>query len=237
MAEDQGNAGGGGGPLQGPPIAGIPRPVAIGAVVVGGAALLVWWWKKHEAAKSSSSSTSTVITGSSSTGLSNAALDAILKNWQQHPATTSSSTAASGTGTGGGSAAGGGGGASTASGTGTGAAGASTSTTAPTSPGASTTTNESGQMHGITTAQAQYLFDTGNQPYVYDAATNQYVRWSGMPVAGQTYYAGPLNWQDALQNGNVIGGTKGHPVLKSSSTPAKKEPAKKPAPKKTPAKK
>jgi hypothetical protein len=57
-----------------------------------------------------------------------------------------------------------------------------------------------------------------------------------MPVAGQTYYAGPLNWQSALQNGNVIGGTKGHPVLKNQPKAAAKAPAKAPA-KKTPAKK
>ena len=225
MAEDDAPAGGGG-PFEGPPIAGIPRPLAIGGALVLGVAVVVFLRRKKSA---SSSSTTTVITGSSSTGIDNAMLDAMLKDWQQHPGTASSST---GTGTGGGG--GGTGPGSGSSGQGTSATGTSTP---PTGPNPGTTTNESGQMHGISLAQAMYLFDTGNQPYVFDSATNQYVRWNGLPVAGQTFYAGPLNWQDALKNGNVVGGTKGHPILKSAATAAKKAtapkakaPAKKPAP-------
>jgi hypothetical protein len=222
MADDQTGSGGGGGLFEGRPIAGIPRPLALGGALVLGAAVLVWWWKKKHSTAASSSASTTVITGSSSTNMDNAMLAAILKDWQQSPG--SSSTA---TGTGGGTGGGG------TTGPGSGAAGQGTSATGtsapPTSPGATTTTNESGQMHGISLAQAQYLFDTGNQPYVFNPASNQYVRWSGMPVSGQTFYAGPLNWQDALKNGTIVGGTKGHPV--SKSTPAK-APARAPAKKK-----
>lgn len=227
---------GGGGLFEGPPVAGIPRPLAIGGALVGGVALIVFLRRRKHGG--SSSTATTVITGSSSTGIDNAMLDAILKDWQQHPGTASSST---GTGTGGGGGGGTGPG-SGSSGQGTSATGTSTP---PAGPNAGTTTNESGQMHGISLAQAMYLFDTGNQPYVFDPATNQYVRWNGLPVAGQTFYAGPLNWQDALKNGNVVGGTKGHPILKSAAqAAAKKTPAKAPAkattrraPARTPAKK
>jgi hypothetical protein len=216
MADDE-TTSGGGGLFQGKPIGGVPRPLAIGGLIVLGTAALVWWW--HRKTKSAAtSSTTTAITGSSSTGIDAAMLDAILKNWQQHPASSSTAT---GTGTSGGSAPGGGQGTSTATGTGG-------TTFSPTGPG--TSTNESGQMHGLTLDQAKYLFDTGNQPYVFNPATGEFTRWSGAPVAGQTYYAGPLNWQDALKNGNVIGGTKGHPLLKTQPKPAPKAPAKKPAP-------
>lgn len=217
-------------------IAGVPQPVFFGGIILLGAAAVAWWIGHKKKAAGSTSSATTVITGSSSTGISNAMLDAMLKDWQQHPATTSSSTAASGTGTGSGGGSGGGSGPTSVTSTGSGTGTGTSTTTPPTSPGASTTTNESGQMHDITLAQALYLFDTGNQPYVFDAATNSYVRWSGTPVAGQTFYAGPLNWQDALKNGQVIGGTKGHPTLKAAATAAKA--AAKPAAKTTtPAKK
>jgi hypothetical protein len=218
MADDDG----GGGPLgdSGKKIAGVPQPVAIGGIVLLGAAGLAWWLA-HRKKSGASSSATTVITGSGSTGISNGMLDAMLKDWQQHPATTSSSTAASGTGTGSGGGSGGASGPTSATATGSGTATGTATTTPPTSPNSSTTTNEAGQMHGITLAQAQYLFDTGNQPYVYNSATNSYVRWNGLPVSGQTFYAGPLNWQDALKDGQVIGGTKGHPVLKAAATAAK----------------
>lgn len=236
MSEQQPERGGGGSKsILGDPdkkIAGIPQPVAIGGVVLIGAAFIFWWLKRRKKSSGTSASATTVITGSSSTGIDNAALEAMLKNWQQHPGTTSSSTAVSGTGTG----SGGGGGSGIGGGT------TSPTTQPPNTPGTSTTTNESGNMHGITEAQAQYLYDTGNMPYVYDAATNSYVRWQGAPQAGQTYYAGPLNWQVNLQNGNITGGTAGHPTYAhppaTSSKPPAKPPAKKPAPKpKPPAKK
>lgn len=233
MSEQQPERGGGQKSILGDPdkkIAGAPQPIFIGGLVLGGAALIFWWLKRRKKATPTASAT-TVITGSSSTGIDNAMLEAMLKDWQQHPGTTSSSTAVSGTGTG----SGGGGG----SGIGAGTTG--TTTQPPAGPGTSTTTNESGNMHGITEAQAQYLYDTGNMPYVYDAATNSYVRWQGAPQAGQTYYAGPLNWQVNLQNGNITGGTAGHPTYQhppaTSSKPPAKPPAKKPPAKKPPARK
>jgi hypothetical protein len=193
-------------------IAGVPQPIFIGGLVLGGAALLFWWIKRRKK-PAATTATTTVITGSSSTGIDNAMLEAMLKDWQQHPGTTSGTTAASGTGTGSssGGSAGGGAGPTPTSGT---------VTPAPTGPNTSTTTQETGSMHGITLAQAQYLYDTGNMPYVYDAATNEYVRWQGQPVAGQTFYAGPLNWQVNLQNGNITGGTAGHPTYKTAPKPA-----------------
>jgi hypothetical protein len=224
---------GGGKSILGDPskkIAGIPQPVAIGGIVLLGVAGIIWFLKRRKKGTPTSSTATTVITGSSSTGISPQMLEAMLKDWQQHPGTTSSSTAASGTGTG----PGGGGGSGIGAGT------TSPVTTPPTGPNTSTTTNESGNMHGITEAQAQYLYDTGNMPYVYDPATNSYVRWQGAPQAGQTYYAGPLNWQVNLQNGNITGGTAGHPTYAHppaaakppAKPPAKKPPAKKPPPKK-----
>lgn len=222
MADEETTSGGGGGGLfEGRPVAGIPRPLFVGGIIVAGVGAAVWLWKRKQN-KGQSSSTTTVITGSSSTSLDNAMLDAILKNWQQHPASTSTSTAASGTGTGGGSGPGGGGGSSTQTGTGT---------TIPAG-GPGTTTDESGNMHGISLAQALYLFQTGNMPYVYNPQTGAYTRWSGSPVAGQTYYAGPLNWQDNLKGGQITGGTAGHPTYaaSASSATAKKPAAKKPAP-------
>lgn len=211
MAEDPGGAGGrsGGGLFQGPPVAGIPRPVAVGGgilLVVGGG---VYLWKRHQAKAGSATAVTTVAapgSSSSSVALSDAALQKLLQDWQSS-ATSSSTAAGSGGGSGGGS----------DGSSGAGSTGSGTGSTAPSGPTASTTTDESGQMHGITLAQAQYLFDTGNQPYVFDQATNSYVRWSGLPVAGQTFYAGPLNWQDALKNGTIIGGTKGHPQYKSAA--------------------
>lgn len=210
MADDQ-TGSEGGSIFQGKPIAGVPRPVAVGGVILLGTVALVWWWHRKSKSGASSSSTNTVITGSSSTGVDAAMLDAILKNWQQHPASTSSST---GTGTGGGSGSGGG--------SGGGQGGSSATSTPPTlfQPGGpGTTTDESGNMHGITLAQAVYLFDTGNKPYVFNPATGQYTRWNGMPVAGQTFYAGPMNWQDTLKNGNITGGSKGHPTYKQGTAP------------------
>jgi hypothetical protein len=225
MADDDA-PGGGGSLFQGKPVAGVPRPLAVGGLIILGTAALVWWW--HRKSKgAASSSTSTVITGSSSTGVDAATLDAILRNWQQHPATTSGSTAASGTGTGGGSGPGGGQGSSSATGTGG-------TTFSPTGPG--TSTDESGNMHGVSLAQAMYLFDTGNMPYVFNPSTGEFTRWSGTPVAGQTYYAGPYNWGTTLKNGTIVGGTKGHPTYSAGNAP-KTTPAKKPAPKKAPAKK
>lgn len=215
MADDEGppaSGGKSGGLFEGPPIAGVPRPLALGGALVLGVAALVFLWRRKNKSGAGSTSTNTVITGSSSTGVDAAMLDAILKDWQQQPGGGGGSGGGSSSGSTGGGGASGGGGAGSSSG----------STTFPSTPGASTPTQESGQMHGISTAQAQYLYDTGNQPYVYDQATGQYVRWSGTPVPGQTYYAGPLNWQDALKNGNVIGGTKGHPILKTAATAAKK---------------
>lgn len=220
---------GGGKSILGDPdkkVAGLPQPVVIGGLVLVGAALVFWWLKRRKKTGSTTASATTVITGSSSTGIDNAMLEAMLKDWQQHPGTTSSSTAASGTGTGSGG--GGGGGQGTSS-------PVTQPPATPTGPNTSSTTNESGNMHGISLAQATYLFDTGNLPYVFDTATNSFVRWQGSPQAGQVYYAGPLNWQVNLQNGNVTGGTAGHPTYavapKPAAKPAPKPAAKKPAPK------
>lgn len=225
MADDDAPPGGKPSPFDGPPIAGVPRPIALGGLIVVGVGLMVYLWKKHQAAAAGTSSTDT--TGAADT--TGADLGGQLGDWQSSP----------GAGSGGGGDSGGSAGTGTGTGPGSadGSGGAGGSTAPPTSPSSSTTTNESGQMHGLTLAQAQYLFDTGNQPYVFDPATNQYVRFSGMPVSGQVYYAGPLNWQDALKNGNIIGGTKGHPAYKNAPkpAPAKKQPVKvKP---KTPARK
>jgi LysM repeat protein len=88
-----GEDGGGGG---GKKIAGIPRAYAIagGLALVAGLAWM-WWERTHAKA---SSSTTTVITGSvsSNTGISGSMLNAILKDWQENPGSSSSST---GTGT------------------------------------------------------------------------------------------------------------------------------------------
>jgi LysM repeat protein len=104
MADDDGpgppGGGGGGGEKK---VLGIPRTYLIvgGLALVGG---LAWMWWERSHAKASSSST-TVITGSvsSNTGISGSMLNAILKDWQQNPGSSSTSTGSgSGSGSGGG---------------------------------------------------------------------------------------------------------------------------------------
>lgn len=103
-------------------VAGVPviYPIAGAVALVVG---LGWMWlQRRKAAAASSSTAAAAPTSSSNTGISGDLLNAILRDWQQHP--PSSSTA---TGTGGG--AGGGGGTSSGTGTGgTGRPGQTTST-------------------------------------------------------------------------------------------------------------
>lgn len=136
MADDDGGGAppGGGGGGGGKKILGIPRTyLIVGGVALAGGLAWMWWQRTH--AKSSSTST-TVITGSvsSNTGISGSMLNAILKDWQEHPGSSSSSTS---TGSGGGS--GGGGTSKTSSGTGTKKT-ATTKTTTPPKKTAKTTT-------------------------------------------------------------------------------------------------
>jgi LysM repeat protein len=102
MADDNPLEGGGGEAGGGKKILGIPRPYAIaaGVALVGG---LAWmWWERTHAKKSSSTST-TVITGSvsSNTGISGSMLNAILKDWQQNPGSSSTATGSGSGGSGG----------------------------------------------------------------------------------------------------------------------------------------
>lgn len=227
MADD-GQAPEGGSLFKGKPIAGVPRPLAVGGIIILGTAAMVWWWHKKSAAEAAASGTSTTGAAGAGAGTDDSALDdELLGALQQQPG--------GGTSGGGGDSGGGG----TSGGGSSSGDGSSSGGTVFTPGGPGTTTDEAGSMHGISLAQARYLFDTGNQAYTFNPATGEFTRWSGTPVAGQVYYAGPMNWSQTLKGGNITGGTKGHPAYKSGTAPkapAPKKPAKKPAPKK-PAKK
>jgi LysM repeat protein len=81
-----------GAPPGGKKVLGVPRNYLLAGGTAFAIGLVYMWWKRHNAAGSSSSTT--VITGSvsSNTGISGAMLNAILKDWQEHPETSSTST-------------------------------------------------------------------------------------------------------------------------------------------------
>lgn len=84
----------GGAPAGEKRVLGIPRNyLIVGGIALAGGLAWMWWERSHKKA-SSSSTTTTVITGSvsSNTGISGSMLNAILKDWQQNPPTSSTAT-------------------------------------------------------------------------------------------------------------------------------------------------
>jgi LysM repeat protein len=96
MADDDAPGGGAGGGRGGEKkILGIPRTyLIVGGVALAGGLAWMWWERTHGKKTASSSTSTTVITGSvsSNTGISGSMLNAILKDWQQNPGSSSTST-------------------------------------------------------------------------------------------------------------------------------------------------
>jgi LysM repeat protein len=77
-------------------ILGVPRTYAIiGGIGLSAGLLYAWWSSTHKKkGKSTSTSSTIVITGSTSsqTGINGALLNAILRDWQEHPPSSSKTT-------------------------------------------------------------------------------------------------------------------------------------------------
>jgi LysM repeat protein len=76
-------------------ILGVPRTYAIiGGIGLSAGLLYAWWSSRKKKAGSTSTSSTIVITGSTSsqTGINGALLNAILRDWQEHPPSSSKTT-------------------------------------------------------------------------------------------------------------------------------------------------